>query len=113
MIPVSQIQKGLVIFIDNEITPAFSGWQKVVIGGAAGLVASKLPQIINQYANHPFVSALGLYDASSNSVDIESLYNAFVPKLDCEKIPISLPVIGTIKMGRNEFDALMAYIQEV
>ena len=113
MVSVSQIQRGFAMFIDNEIAPAFSGWQKAVIGGAAGLVASKLPQIINQYSTHPFVSALGLYDANSKSVDIESLYNAFVPKLEGEKIPITIPVIGTIKMGRSEFDTLMTYIQEI
>jgi hypothetical protein len=113
MVSISQIQRGFTLFIDNEVATAFTGWQKAVIAGAAGLLASNLPNIVKVYGNHPMVAALGVYDPNSGTVNIDALYNAVVPKLGADKIPITIPKIGTIKMGQPEFDALMRYIKEV
>ena len=113
MVTISQIQRGFALFVDNEVAAAFTGWQKAVIAGAAGLLASNLPNIVKVYGNHPMVAALGVYDPNSGTVNIDALYNAVVPKLGADKIPIAIPKIGTIKMGQPEFDALMRYIKEV
>lgn len=113
MVSISQIQRGFTLFIDNEVATAFTGWQKAVVAGAAGLLASNLPNIVKVYGNHPMVAALGVYDTNSGTVNIDALYNAVVPKLGADKIPITIPKIGTIKMGQPEFDALMRYIKEV
>lgn len=113
MVTVSQVQRGFVLFIDNEIASAFSGWQKAVVAGVGGLIASNIPSIIKSYGNHPLVAALGIYDSETNLLNIDAVYNAVVPKLGSEKIPIEIPKIGTIKLGRDEFDILMRYIREV
>ena len=112
MVTVSQIQRGFTLFVDNEVAAAFSGWQKAVVAGAAGLLAANLPNIVKTYAVHPFVAALGVYDPTNNMINIDALYNAFVPKLGAEKIPITIPKIGTIRMGQPEIDTLMRYIKE-
>lgn len=112
MVTISQIQRGFVKFVDNEVAVAFTGWQKAVVAGAAGLLAANFPNLVNTYAAHPIVAALGVYDPQSGSVNIDALYNAFVPKMGQEKIPITIPKIGTIKMGQPEIDALMRYIKE-
>lgn len=112
MVSMAQIQRGFTMFVDNEVAGAFDGWQKAVVGGAAGLVAANIPSLMKVYGKHPVVVALGVYDPASNSVNIDALYNAFVPKLGAEKIPISIPKIGTIKLGRDELDLLMRYIKE-
>ena len=112
MVSISQIQKGFALFVDNEVAVAFDGWQKAVVAGGAGLLASNLPNIVKRYADHPIVSALGVYDANSNTVDIDSIYSAFVPKLGPEKMPLNIPKIGIIKLGREEIDNLMRYIKE-
>lgn len=113
MVSISQVQRGFVSFVDNEVAVAFEGWQKAVLAGAAGLLAANLPNLVKVYGSHPMVAALGVYDANSGMIDVNALYNAFVPKLGAEKIPIVIPKIGTIKMGRDEIDALMRYIKEV
>ena len=113
MVSVSQIQRGFVSFVDNEVAVAFEGWQKAVLAGAAGLLAANLPNLAKVYGKHPVVAVLGVYDANSGMIDINALYNAFVPKLGAEKIPIVIPKIGTIRMGRDEIDTLMRYIKEV
>ena len=112
MATIAQIQRGFTLFIDNEIASAFTGWQKAVVGGLGGLIASNFSSIVKTYSTHPLVSALGLYDPTSNTINIDSLYNAFVPKLGSEKIPIGIPKIGTIKLGKEEIDSLVRYIKE-
>ena len=112
MVTIPQIQRGFALFVDNEIAAAFTGWQKAVVAGAAGLLAANLPNLIKAYDNHPLVAALGVYDANSGSINIDALYNAFAPKLGTDKIPLTIPKIGTIKMGQPEIDTLMRYIKE-
>ena len=112
MVTIPQIQRGFVAFVDNEVAVAFNGWQKAIVAGAAGLLAANFSNLVKVYGAHPLVAALGVYDANSNTVNIDALYNAFVPKLEGEKIPLTIPKIGTIKMGRQEIDALMRYIKE-
>ena len=112
MVNISQIQKGFVRFVDNDVAVAFEGWQKAVVAGAAGLLAANLPNIAQSYGNHPLVASMGVYDPNSGSLNIDALYNAFIPKLGTEKIPIIIPKIGTIKLGREEIDTLMRYIKE-
>ena len=112
MVTISQIQRGFAAFVDNEIAVAFTGWQKAIVAGAAGLLASNFPNLVKIYGSHPLVAAVGLYDDNANAVNIDALYNAIVPKLGAEKIPVTIPKIGTIKMGQPEIDALMRYIKE-
>lgn len=58
-------------------------------------------------------SQIALRDANTyNDQKLLEVYNAFVPKLGSEKIPIAIPKIGTIKMGQPEIDVLMRYIKE-
>jgi hypothetical protein len=58
------------------------------------------------------VSALGVYNEVTGTIDIDAVYNAFVPHLGSEKIPVSIPKVGTIKMGKEEIDLLVRYIKE-
>ena len=112
MATISQIQRGFVLFVDNKIASAFAGWQKAVVAGFGGLIAANFSSIVKTYSTHPFVTALGLYDPEYNTIDVDAIYNAVVPKLASEKIPICIPKIGTIKLGRDELDSLFRYIKE-
>lgn len=112
MVTIDQIQRGVVRFVDDHVANAFTGWQKAIVGGATALLAANFPNIVKVYSEHPFVSALGVYDAGSGCVDIDAVYNAFVPQLGMEKIPVTIPKIGTIKLGREEFDTILRYIKE-
>ena len=112
MATIAQVQRGFALFIDNEIAAAFDGWQKAIVAGCGGLLASNFPKLANTYANHPLVVGMGVFDPASGNINIDTLYNAFVPKMGADKIPISIPKIGTIKLGREEIDTLMRYIKE-
>lgn len=112
MVTISQIQKGFVQFIDMQLAVAFDGWQKAVVIGGATLLAHNLPNLINTYSSNPMVAALGVYHPEKGEVDIDALYNAFVPQMGKEKLPISIPKIGTIKIGKDEIDLIVKYIKE-
>lgn len=112
MIPMENIQSGMAKFIDRDLAPSLSGWDRVLIAGAGGLLITNVPKIIAQYAEHPMVKALGVYDKEHNMVDVDALYNAAKPYMG-EPIPVQIPVAKiTIKLGKKELDTLYAYIKE-
>ena len=103
MIPMENVQAGLARFIDRSIAPSLSGWDRVLVAGAGGLLAANFPKIIAQYADHPMVKAL----------DVDALYNAAKPYMGTEALPVKIPGIGlTLKLGKQDIDTLYAYIQE-
>ena len=112
MVTIIQIQQGFVRFVDTQIAVAFDGWQKAVVSGGSALLANNFPNLIATYSAHPMVAALGVYQPESGQVDIDALYNAFVPQMGKEKLPITIPKIGTIKLGKDEIDMIVKYIKE-
>ena len=107
MVTISQVQHGFIRFVNNEVVSAFSGWQRIVVAGTADLLASNLNNVIASYGSHPLVSALGVYDQQDGVIDVDKLYNAYVPQMGTDKIPITIPKIATIKMGKEEIDLLI------
>lgn len=117
MATIQQVQKGFARFVDNHVAGAYSGVEKTVVLGGATLISAGLPNLMKQYCQSGFIGALGVVDTESGFIDIDSLYNAFVPHLGAEKIPVKLPKLGsidlgTIKLGREEIDILVRYIRE-
>jgi hypothetical protein len=112
MATVKQIQVGFARFIDDFVSGAFNGWQKAIVVGGATLLTANLPNLVNVYGNTPAVAALGIYSPETGFIDIEKLYNAFVPHLGGDKIPVTIPKIGVIKIGKEEIDIICRYIKE-
>lgn len=112
MATITQIQKGFAKFVDNHLAGAFDGWHKALVVGGATLLTANLPALVKTYGAHPMVSALGVYNPEAGAVDIDALYNAFVPHMGSDKIPIAIPKVGTIKLGKEEIDILCRYIKE-
>ena len=75
-------------------------------------MTANLPNLVKTYCAHPMVAALGVYNAEEGTVDIDALYNAFVPSLGATKIAVRIPKVATIKLGKEELDALYRYIKE-
>lgn len=110
MIPMDKVQRGIAMFIDRELMPSLTGWDKILVGGSAGIAAAKLPKLVEHY---PIISALDIYDKDNNQMDIDTLYQSVVPYLNNEVLPLRIPVLGiTIKIGKQQVDALYRYIKE-
>ena len=112
MATIQQVQTGFAKFVDNHLAGAFSGWQKAVVVGGATLLAAGIPNLVKVYGSNPVVAAMGVYNPDAGTIDIDTLYNAFIPNLGADKIPVSIPKIGTIKLGREDIDVLVRYIKE-
>lgn len=113
MVTITQMQQGIVRFVDTEITTRLSITEKLVVGGGMGLITAKLPELIKRYANTPFVAALGLYDPEHEEVDIDALYNAVKPYIGADPIPVTVPFVGLkLKFTQREIDTLYKYIKE-
>ena len=112
MATIPQIQRGFTRFVDSHLAGAFDGWQKALVVGGATLLSLNMPNLVKTYGAHPMVAALGVYNPVSESVDIDTLYNAFVPHMGGDKIPITIPKVGTIKLGKEEIDLIVKYIKE-
>lgn len=113
MVSMDKVQAGLAKYIDQELVPALTGWDKVIVGGGSGLLVSKLPEIISQYASGNLVAAMGIYDAESGMVDVDAIYKAVTEQIGTEKLPLNVPLVGiTIKVGKPEIDLLYKFITE-
>ena len=112
MATIGQIQRGVARFVDGHLAGAFTGWQKALVVGGSTLLAANMPNLAKVYGAHPMVAALGVYNPEAGTIDVDALYNAFVPHMGTDKIPITVPKVGTIKLGKEELDALYRYIKE-
>lgn len=112
MATIKQVQTGFARFIDNHIAGAFEGWQKAVVVGGATLLTANLSNLVKTYGSNPMVAAMGIYNPEAGTVDIDALYNAFVPNLGTDKIPVTIPRIATLKLGKEDLDILCRYIKE-
>lgn len=110
MASIQQIQQGAVRFVDNELVPAFAGAEKILVGGAAALLIANLENIVKQYAANPMVAMLGVY--KDGNIDVDAMYQAFAPRFGAEKIPVKIPMVGTVKIGKAEIDKIYQYIKE-
>lgn len=111
MVTVNQIQSGFARYVDVQLSGAFDGWQKAVVLAGGTLIAKNIPNLFVKYANHPAAIAFGVL-GDDNAIDIDALYEALIEHIGQDKLPIKLPGIGTLKIGRDDIDALCRYIKE-
>ena len=113
MAKMENVQAGIAKFIDRDIVPSLSGWDRVIIAAGGGLLSARLPDIIAQYAERPIFAAMQLYDSESGEMDIDALYQAAKPYMGTDPLPLKIPLMNiTIKLSKKEIDTLYSYIKE-
>ena len=113
MVNINQVQRGVTEFIDREVIPHLSGYERIMLGTGAGLLSAKLPNIMDKVANNTIFSAMDLYNKNTGEVDLDAVYKAARPYIGSESFPVKIPVVGiTLKMGQKEIDDLYRYIKE-
>lgn len=113
MVTIQQAQQGIARFIDSEVVPRLSAVEKVVVGGGAGLLTAKLPEVLKKCSDNKMISTLGIYDAEHGEIDIDALYNAVKPYIGADPIPVKIPFVGiTLKFTQREIDTLYQFIKE-
>ena len=112
MVTIAQAQQGIAAFIEKEVIPQLSGFEKIIVGAGGGLLNAKLPELMGKIADHPMLSVLNIYNKKTGEVDVDAIYSAVEPYVGSEPFALKIPVVGiTMKMGRQEIRDLYNYIK--
>lgn len=111
MVTIDQAMRGLAQYADNEIIPHLPTGKGIGAGIALALIMDGGKSRILALKDHPAVQMMGIMDAEGN-IDLERLYNAARPKVDGQKVPLTIPIIGELRFDVNDVDRLYKYIQE-
>ena len=111
MVTIDQAMRGLAQYADNEIIPHLPTGKGIGAGIALALIMDGGKSRILALKDHPAVQMMGIMDAEGN-IDLERLYNAARPKVDGQKVPLTIPIIGELRFDVGDLDKLYRYIQE-
>ncbi len=111
MVTIDQVMRGVMRFADTEIGPHLPTGKAIALGVALSLVAEGGKQQLLALRETPLIKTMGVMDESGN-LDLDRLYNAARPRLDGQKLPVTLPLIGELRFDANDLDKLYKYIQE-
>ncbi len=114
MATISQVKAGAVKYIDNEIAPKIpvnvpNGQLKKIafLTGAA----YALHKGVQQYADNPMLSQLGVVDADGN-VDVDGILEAARGNIPEAGFKATVPVLGDLTFYAEDLERLAAYIKE-
>ncbi len=108
---IQKVQIGLANFIDTEMVNHLDGWQKIGFGAAAALIIKNLPNTINAYMKHPIVVAFGVIDEDGN-IDIDALHDAIMDHFATDGEYINIPMLGRVKITKQDVETLYKFIRE-
>ena len=111
MVTIDQAMRGVARYADNEIIPHLPTGKGIGAGIALALIMDGGRSRILALREHPAVQMMGVMDADGN-IDLDRLYNAARPRVDGQKIPVMVPIIGELRFDVGDLDKLYRYIQE-
>ena len=111
MVTIDQAMRGVARYADNEIIPHLPTGKGIGAGIALALIMDGGRSRILALREHPAVQMMGVMDADGN-IDLDRLYNAARPRVDGQKLPVTIPIIGELRFDVGDLDKLYRYIQE-
>ena len=111
MVNLSQVQNGIVKYLDSEIVPKINGWQKWVFGALAGTAMSKTTNIFNALKQNEFVKMLEIID-ESDMIDIDTLYREFIKQAQKGPVTFDVPMVGALTLNASDVEKIYRYIME-
>lgn len=114
MVTISQIEAGVVKFLDGEIAPKIpvnipnGQLKKVAFLAGATYAIHKNAQ---RYANHPILAQLGALDEEGN-VDLDGLLEAARGSVPAKGFKATVPILGDLTFYVEDLERLAAYINE-
>lgn len=111
MVSINKVQAGFSRYLDNEIMPKLSGWQKWVFSAAATAYVADAAKVASKVRTSAALSPLGLVDDADN-IDIEKIYQHLRPAAEKCPAPISVPGMGTITLTVSDVDMLYNCIMQ-
>lgn len=93
MVTLSQVQNGLVKYLDTEIMPQINGWQKWVFGAAMSVSLSKAANILNELKENAFIKMLDIID-ENDKIDIDTIYQEFRKQAQKGPVTFNVPIVN-------------------
>jgi hypothetical protein len=109
MVTVSQIQNGLAMYIDEEITPMLPGWRKFAFGAAAGLMLARTGEIYESLKSNPMIRMMGVIQPD-DTIDIDALYREAKKQIQRSPLTFDIPGAGIITLREVDLDKLYRLI---
>lgn len=112
MVTTNQIERGFARWLDAELMPHLpqNGWKKVIAGAAASIMIKRGGHMVEALMNHPIIVALDI--AKNGEIDLEIIRDEMKANMTEAGLIIDLPMIGELKLHKNDIDTLYAYITE-
>lgn len=111
MVTIDQVMRGAMRFADQEIIPHLPTGKGIGAGIALALIMDGGKDRLMKLREHPAVQIMGVVDEAGN-IDIDRLYNAARPKMDGQKLPVTVPILGELRFDVGDLDKLYRYIRE-
>lgn len=112
MVTFDNVVTGVIKYIDTEIMPHLSGIKKIGLVAYTGLIAQNANIMFDKYAKHPAIEVLDVI-SDDNNIDIDKLYRSILPMFsDGHKEVIKIPLIGDLKIDKNDIEMMYKYITE-
>lgn len=111
MVSIDKVQRGVSRYLDEQLMPHMQGKNRWIVTGVATLYLSKLPQLIQTYAEKPAIKALGLV-TQDGAIDIEAIFNSVRPAARVSPAEINIPLAGSISITEQDLDMMLRYIMQ-
>lgn len=111
MVSINRVQNGLSKYLDSEIVPKLSGWQKWVFSAAATVYIADASKVAEKVRSSAALAPLSLID-EANNIDVEKIYQHLRPAAEKCPAPISIPGMGTITLTVSDVDMLYNCIMQ-
>lgn len=105
MVSINRVQTGLSKYLDSEIMPKLSGWQKWVFSAAATAYIADATNVAEKVRSSSALASLSLID-EANNIDVDKIYQHLRPAAEKCPAPISIPGMGTITLTVSDVDML-------
>ena len=111
MVTIDQAIRGIMHFADTEVIPHLPTGKGIGTGIVLALIMDGSKEQVLKLRDNPAVQMMHVMGDTGN-IDLERLYNIARPKMDGQKLPVTVPLLGEFKFDVNDLDKVYRYIQE-
>jgi hypothetical protein len=112
MVSLANVQNGIVKYIDRELLPKLTGWQKWAFGALSSIWVGNIANTFNKLKQSAFVGSLGVID-DRDMIDIDQLYREFRKQAEKGAVTFAVPGVGPLTLDQQDVDKIYQYIMEV
>lgn len=110
MASLNQIIYGLKKYMDAEVLPKITGWNKWVVGAGFSLMLENSTQVFNSIKENPIIKSMNIIN-KDDEIDLDKLYSSILEQAKKSAITFDVPMIGTMTLKANDVERLYSFIK--